>query len=618
MAAAKNSLSLHSILLHWKPSFSGQSSSLRSVPPRHCLLPFLFIFSIFLAVLKFSFLISISETPSTCHSSSSLIFRPTAFLMPAKCTKTLSPALDVDNLPPDERAFWQQPDGSRFRSCLQFSLEYRKASSAIAAEKRRFLMVVVSGELGQQKNEIADAVVIARILGAALVLPILEANSLGKDDRNQDIFVFLVVLVVMVIKIFPYNLTISWLITLFSLRWFGAPDFVRVATNSELVCLFLQDLISRFLQKSTDFSDVFDVEHFKETLRSDVRIVSSLPSSHLGYRAVAERIPFHATPLWIRTRFKPKLNKHGALLLKGIYLKLSRNLPLDLQRLRCKVAFQALRFAADIRAIGSRLADRMRADGPYIALHLRLEKDVWIQTGCLPGPSSKHDALIAGMIRRRRLEAINRSLNMSDHQRRLSGLCPLNAGDVARYLTCWKLASRWLALAWVWSEKTVCRLLKALGAPASAGVYWGGESPFGGSHALKPLADRFPRLTTMEALALPGELEPLMNRSSALDAVDYTVFLGSHVFMASHDGSLAQAIKGHRAFAGHRKSIKPNKRAIAAAAPLPEVEFADIMKHAHRNSVGQPEPRAGRQRKDVTACPVPECLCKGHGSTPAW
>ncbi|XP_031474801.1 O-fucosyltransferase 37-like [Nymphaea colorata] len=526
MAAAKNSLSLNSILLHWKPSFSGQSSSPRLVPPRHCLLPFLFIFSIFLAVLKFSFLISISETPSTCHSSSSLIFRSKAVLSPVKNTKTLAPALDVDNLPLDERAFWQQPDGGRFRSCLQFSLEYRKASSAIAAEKRRFLMVVVSGKLGQQKNEIVDAVVIARILGAALVLPILEANSLGKDD-------------------------------------------------------------------SADFGDIFDVEHFKETLKSDVRIVSSLPSSHLGYKAVAERIPFHATPLWIRSRFKPKLNKHGALLLKGIYLKLSRNLPLDLQRLRCKVAFQALRFAADIRETGSRLADRMRADGPYIALHLRLEKDVWIQTGCLPGLSSKHDALIAGMIRRRRPEAISSSLNMSHHQRRLSGLCPLNAGDVAR-------------------------LLKALGAPASAGVYWGGESPFGGSHALEPLADRFPHLTTMEALAHPGELEPLMNRSSALDAVDYTVFLASHVFMASHDGSMAQAMKGHRAFAGHRKSIEPNKRAMAAAAPLPEVEFADIMKLAHRNSVGQPEPRAGRQRKDVTACPVPECVCKGHGSTPAW
>ncbi|CAN6464167.1 unnamed protein product [Victoria cruziana] len=525
MAAAKKSLSLRSILLQRKPSSSGQSNSQRWIPPRYCLLPFLFTSSIFFALFKFPFLISISKTPSSCPSSSSLLFRPAVILTPFKNKTTSSTAVGtVGNLSPDERAFWQQPDSGGFRPCLQFSLEYRKASSAITTENRRFLMVVVSGELGQQKNGIVDAVVIARILGAALVLPFLDANSPVKND-------------------------------------------------------------------STEFGDIFDVEHFKETLRSDVRIVSSLPSSHLGSRAVAGRIAFHATPLWIRSRFRSKLSKHGVLLLKDIYSKLSRNLPLDLQRLRCKVAFQALRFAAHIRETGSRLAERMRADGPYIALHLRLEKDVWIQTGCLPGLSSKHDALIAGIVRRRRLEAISSRWNMSHYQRRLTGLCPLNADDVAR-------------------------LLKALGAPGSTRVYWGGGTPLGGALALKPLAQRFPRLTAKEELALPGELEPFLNRPSALEAVDYTVFLGSDVFMASHKGSMAQAIKGHRYFAGHRKFIEPNKRAIAAAAPLPDLEFVHIMKRTHQNSLRQPEPSAGRQRKDVTAYPTPECICKRHRPTP--
>ena len=43
----------------------------------------------------------------------------------------------------------------------------------IANDKKRFLVVVVSGGLFEIRNQIVDAVVIARILEAALVLPVL-------------------------------------------------------------------------------------------------------------------------------------------------------------------------------------------------------------------------------------------------------------------------------------------------------------------------------------------------------------------------------------------------------------------------------------------------------------
>lgn len=39
-------------------------------------------------------------------------------------------------------------------------------------------MVVVSGGLNQQRNQIVDAVVIARILQAALVILILQVNAI--------------------------------------------------------------------------------------------------------------------------------------------------------------------------------------------------------------------------------------------------------------------------------------------------------------------------------------------------------------------------------------------------------------------------------------------------------
>lgn len=79
--------------------------------------------------------------------------------------------------------FWKQPDGMGYRPCLDFSKEFRRESERIVKEKKKYLMVVVAGGLNQQRNQIVDAVVIARILGAALVVPILQVNVIWGDER---------------------------------------------------------------------------------------------------------------------------------------------------------------------------------------------------------------------------------------------------------------------------------------------------------------------------------------------------------------------------------------------------------------------------------------------------
>lgn len=79
--------------------------------------------------------------------------------------------------------FWKQPDGLGYRPCLDFSREYRRESAKVVKERRKYLMVVVSGGLNQQRNQIVDAVVIARILGAVLVVPILQVNVIWGDER---------------------------------------------------------------------------------------------------------------------------------------------------------------------------------------------------------------------------------------------------------------------------------------------------------------------------------------------------------------------------------------------------------------------------------------------------
>ncbi|KAK7271606.1 hypothetical protein RJT34_27644 [Clitoria ternatea] len=419
----------------------------------------------------------------------------------------------------EKSEFWKQPDGLGYKPCLSFSRDYRRASEGILRNRRKYLMVVVSGGMNQQRNQIVDAVVIARILGASLVVPILQVNVIWGDE--------------------------------------------------------------------SEFGDIFDLEHFKSVLANDVRVVSALPSTHLMTRPVEGSPPLHVTPSWIRSRYLRKFNREGVLLLRSLDSRLSKDLPSDLQKLRCKVAFNALRFAQPIQELGDRIAERIKSKGPYLALHLRMEKDVWVRTGCLPGLSPEFDEIVNDE-RIQRPELLTAKSNMTYHERKMAGLCPLTAVEVAR-------------------------LLKALGAPRNARIYWAGGQPLGGKEALLPLIQEFPHFYSKEDLALPGELQPFANKASLMAAIDYIVSEKSDVFMPSHGGNMGHAIQGHRAYAGHKKYITPNKRHMLPYfhnSSLSEEEFNSIIKELHQDSLGQPELRTFKAGRDVTKYPIPECMCK--------
>jgi len=81
--------------------------------------------------------------------------------------------------------FWKKPNGLGYKPCLSFSNDYRRQSERVLKDRRKYLMVVVSGGMNQQRNQIVDAVVIARILGAALVVPVLQVNVIWGDERYR-------------------------------------------------------------------------------------------------------------------------------------------------------------------------------------------------------------------------------------------------------------------------------------------------------------------------------------------------------------------------------------------------------------------------------------------------
>ncbi|KAK2379231.1 O-fucosyltransferase [Trifolium repens] len=74
-------------------------------------------------------------------------------------------------------------------------------------------------------------------------------------------------------------------------------------------------------------------------------------------------------------------NREGVLLLRGFDSRISKELPSDLQKLRCKVAFSALRFVKAVQEHGNKIVERMKSKRPYLVLHRRMEKDVWVRRG---------------------------------------------------------------------------------------------------------------------------------------------------------------------------------------------------------------------------------------------
>ena len=57
----------------------------------------------------------------------------------------------------------------------------------------------------------------------------------------------------------------------------------------------------------------------------------------------------------------------------------------ELQLVRCRVNFHALKFTPQIEALGNKLVQKLREKGSFVALHLRYEMDMLAFSGCNHG-----------------------------------------------------------------------------------------------------------------------------------------------------------------------------------------------------------------------------------------
>ncbi|KAF8380517.1 hypothetical protein HHK36_028004 [Tetracentron sinense] len=400
--------------------------------------------------------------------------------------------------PEAQRAMGQRNScGSRFKHyCSQF-FRFKGLALMTNFRVKIFQSVVIM-------IKITDAVAVARILNATLVVPELDHHSFWKDD--------------------------------------------------------------------SDFFNIFDVDWFISSLAKDVTIIKRIPDKvmrSMEKPPYTMRVPRKSTPEYYLDQVLPILLRRRAVQLTKFDYRLANSLDEELQKLRCRVNYHALRFTKPIRELGQKLVMRMRNMAKrFIAIHLRFEPDMLAFSGCYYGGGDKERNEL-GEIRKRWVTLPD----LSPEGERKRGKCPLTPHEVGL-------------------------MLRALGFENDTYLYVASGEIYGGEETLQPLRKLFPNFYTKEMLA-NEELKPFLSFSSRLAAIDYIVCDESDVFVTNNNGNMAKILAGRRRYMGHKRTIRPNAKKLSslfmARQEMDWNTFARKVKSCQRGFMGEPEDmRLGR------------------------
>ncbi|XP_015890597.3 O-fucosyltransferase 39 isoform X2 [Ziziphus jujuba] len=409
-----------------------------------------------------------------------------------------------------------------------------------------FLQVFLDGGLNQQRMGICDAVALAKILNATLVIPYLEVNPVWKDTSS--------------------------------------------------------------------FMDIFDVDHFVNTLKDDINIVKELPFEYSWstreYYATAIRgtriktAPIHASANWYLENVLPVIESYGIAAIAPFSHRLAfDNLPMDIQRLRCKVNFQALVFVPHVRALGDALISRLRYPsgqstnylkeitdandkqqaGKFVVLHLRFDKDMAAHSACDFGGGKAEKLALA---KYRQVIWQGRVLNsqFTDEELRNQGRCPLTPEEIGL-------------------------LLAALGFDNTTRLYLASHKVYGGEARISTLRQLFPLMEDKKSLASSEERAQIKGKASLLAAVDYYVGMHSDIFISASPGNMHNAMVGHRTYM-NLKTIRPNMGLLGQLflnKSLSWSEFQQSVIAGHKNRQGQI--RLRKPKQSIYTYPAPDCMC---------
>ncbi|XP_022762957.1 uncharacterized protein At1g04910 [Durio zibethinus] len=351
-------------------------------------------------------------------------------------------------------------------------------------------------------------------------------------------------------------------------------------------------IIPRLDQKSywkdtSRFAEIFNVDRFISSLTRDVEIIKEIPPK--GGKAWVPRrmrVPRKCNPKCYQTRVLPVLNKKHAVELTKFDYRLSNRLESDLQKLRCRVNYHALRFTDLILEMGKILVERMRMKTKhFIALHLRFEPDMLAFSGCYYGGGEKERGEL-GAIRKRW-----KTLPASNPEKvRRHGRCPLTPEEIGL-------------------------MLRALGFGSDVHIYVASGEVYGGEETLAPLKALFPNFLSKETIATKEELAPFSSFSGRMAALDFIVCDESDVFVTNNNGNMARMLAGRRRYFGHKPTIRPNSKKLYKLFldrnNMTWEEFASKVRTYQIGFMGEPKemkPGRGEFHENPDSC-----ICQAEG-----
>ncbi|OAY47449.1 rhamnogalacturonan I rhamnosyltransferase 1 [Manihot esculenta] len=351
-------------------------------------------------------------------------------------------------------------------------------------------------------------------------------------------------------------------------------DMVAIARYLNVTLIVPELDKTSFWADPSEFQDIFDVEHFITSLRAEVRILKELPPRlkrrmELGMTYTMAPVSWSDISYY-HNQILPLIQKYKVLHLNRTDARLANNhQPLEIQKLRCRVNFSALRFTSQIEELGKRVINLLRQNGPFLVLHLRYEMDMLAFSGCTQGCNNEE---VEELTRMRYAYPWWKEKIINSDLKRKDGLCPLTPEETAL-------------------------ILRALDIDPNIQIYIAAGEIYGGARRMASLAAAYPKLVRKETLLESSDLRFFQNHSSQMAALDYLVSLESDIFIPTYDGNMAKVVEGHRRFLGYKKTILLDRRLLVDLidrlnnGSLSWDEFSSAVKESHANRMGNPVKR---------------------------
>ncbi|ESW23398.1 hypothetical protein PHAVU_004G043700 [Phaseolus vulgaris] len=351
-------------------------------------------------------------------------------------------------------------------------------------------------------------------------------------------------------------------------------DMVTIARHLNVTLIVPELDKTSFWADPSEFQDIFDVDNFIGSLRDEVRILKELPPRLK--RRVEQGLFYSLPPVswsnisYYEKQILPLLLKHKVVHLNRTDARLANNgLPLKIQRLRCRVNYNALRFTSQIEELGRKIVKILRQKGPFLVLHLRYEMDMLAFSGCTHGCDSREVEELTTM---RYAYPWWKEKVINSELKRQDGLCPLTPEETTLVLT-------------------------ALGIDQSIQIYIAAGEIYDGERRMASLRATFPNVVRKETLLEPSDLKYFQNHSSQMAALDYLVSLESDIFIPTYDGNMAKVVEGHRRFLGFKRTMLLDRKHVVhlidqyTNGSLSWDEFSIMVKKTHANRMGNPKRR---------------------------